>query len=152
MLSGSVAALGCATAGAAIGVAAVAGANRVVASAAAVLLGLAYGLCLVSGLRQAEHLADPAERGAVIACYYALAHLGSVVPYLVDGLGALAGQTGAFIALTAIIAASRSGPQVMRPACSGPAGTPKLTHWSAGLAEIAIPDHDWVERRFVRTN
>ena len=92
MLSGSVAALGCATAGAAIGVAAVAGANRVVASAAAVLLGLAYGLCLVSGLRQAEHLADPAERGAVIACYYALAHLGSVVPYLVDGLGALAGR------------------------------------------------------------
>jgi hypothetical protein len=113
---------------------------------------LAYGLCLVSGLRQAEHLADPAERGAVNACFYALAHLGFAVPYLVDGLGALAGQTGAFTALTAIIAASRSGPQVMRPACAGPPGTTKLTHLSAGLAEIAIPDHDWVERRFVRTN
>jgi len=56
MLTGGVAGLGCATAGAAIGMAAVAGSNRVVAGAAAVLLGLAYGLCLVSGLRQAEHL------------------------------------------------------------------------------------------------
>ena len=82
-----------------------AGANRVVAGVAAVLLGLAYGLCLVSGLRQAEHLANPAERGAVIACYYALAYLGFAVPYLVDGLAVLAGKTGAFIALTAIIAA-----------------------------------------------
>ena len=69
------------------------------------LLGLAYGLCLVSGLRQAEHLANPDERGAVIACYYALAYLGFAAPYLVDGLGALAGKTGAFVALTAIIAA-----------------------------------------------
>ena len=68
------------------------------------LLGLAYGLCLVSGLRQAEHMANPDERGAVIACYYALAYLGFAAPYLVDGLGALAGQTGAFVALTAIIA------------------------------------------------
>ena len=105
MLTGSVAGLGCATAGAAIGIAAVAGSGRVAAGAAAVLLGLAYGLCLVSGLRQAEHLANPDERGAVIACYYALAYLGFAAPYLVDGLGALVGKTGAFVALTAIIAA-----------------------------------------------
>ena len=114
MLAGGVAGLGCATAGAAIGIAAVATSNRVVAGAAAVLLGLAYGLCLVSGLRQAEHLADPDERGAVIACYYALAYLGFAAPYMVDGLGALVGQTGAFVALTAIIAA--------------------LTLWTAGYA------------------
>ena len=104
MLTGVVAGLGCATAGAAVGIAAVASSDRVVAGVAAVLLGLAYGLCLVSGLRQAEHLAGPDERGAVIACYYALAYLGFATPYLVDGLGALFGQTGAFIALTAIIA------------------------------------------------
>ena len=72
---------------------------------AAALLGLAYGLCLVSGLRQAEHMARPDERGAVIACYYALAYLGFAVPYLAAGLGVLAGQSGAFVALTAIIAA-----------------------------------------------
>jgi MFS family permease len=105
MLAGTVAGVACAAAGAAVGIAAVAAADRVLAGLAAVLLGLAYGLCLVSGLRQAEHMASPDERGAVIACYYALAYLGFAVPYLVVGLGALAGQSGAFIVLTAIIAA-----------------------------------------------
>jgi hypothetical protein len=62
------------------------------------------GLFLVSGLRQAEHMARPDERGAVIACYYALAYLGFAVPYLADGLGVLVGKTGAFVVLTAIIA------------------------------------------------
>jgi predicted MFS family arabinose efflux permease len=105
MLTGSVAGLACAAAGCAVGIAAVASADRVLAGAAALLLGLAYGLCLVSGLRLAEHMASPGERGAVIACYYALAYLGFAAPYLADGLGALAGRSGAFVALTAIIAA-----------------------------------------------
>jgi hypothetical protein len=60
---------------------------------------------MVSGLRQAERMAGPDERGAVIACYYALAYLGFATPYLAAGLGALAGKTGAFAALTVIIAA-----------------------------------------------
>ena len=105
MLAGTVAGLGCAAAGCAVGIAAVSTADRVLAGVAAVLLGLAYGLCLVSGLRQAEHMAGPDERGAVIACYYALAYLGFAAPYLAAGLGALAGKSGAFVALTAIIAA-----------------------------------------------
>jgi len=104
VLAGDVAGLACAAAGAAIGVAAVATAGRVLAGLAAVLLGLAYGLCLVSGLRQAEHMAGEDERGAVIACYYALAYLGFAAPYLTDGLGAAFGQAGAFAALTAMIA------------------------------------------------
>ncbi len=104
-LAGAVAGLGCAAAGAGLGTAAVAASDRVLAGAAAVLLGLAYGLCLVSGLRQAEALAGPADRGAVIACYYAVAYLGFAAPYLVDGLGVVAGRTGAFAVLTAIIAA-----------------------------------------------
>src|SRR6266581_3428295 len=104
MLAGVTAGLACAAAGCAVGIAAVASADRVVAGVAAVFLGLAYGLCLVSGLRQAEHMAGPDERGAVIACYYAVAYLGFAVPYLAAGLGALAGKTGAFVALTAIIA------------------------------------------------
>src|SRR6266581_1903358 len=104
MLAGAVAGLVCAAAGAAVGIAAVASADRVLAGVAALLLGLAYGLCLVSGLRQAEHMAGPDERGAVIACYYALAYLGFGAPYLADGLSALAGKAGAFVALTAIIA------------------------------------------------
>jgi len=39
------------------------------------------------GLSQAEQLPSPDERGAVTACYYTLAYLGFVVPYLVDGPG-----------------------------------------------------------------
>jgi MFS family permease len=105
MLAGVVAGLVCAAAGCAVGIAAVASADSVLAGVAAVFLGLAYGLCLVSGLRQAEHMASPDERGAVIACYYAVAYLGFAVPYLAAGLGALAGKSGAFVALTAIIAA-----------------------------------------------
>ena len=105
MLAGVVAGLVCAAAGCAVGIAAVASADRVLAGVAAVLLGLAYGLCLVSGLRQVEHMASPDERGAVIACYYAVAYLGFAVPYLAAGLGALAGKSGAFVVLTAIITA-----------------------------------------------
>jgi predicted MFS family arabinose efflux permease len=107
--AGAAAGLGCATAGTAVGIAAVASAGRVLAAVAAVLLGLAYGLCLVSGLRQAEHMAAPGERGAVIAIYYAVAYLGFGVPYLAAGLSVLAGKTGAFVALTAIIGTLTAG-------------------------------------------
>lgn len=112
-LTGAVAGLACSAAGTATGIAAVAAAGHRAAGhaaagaagaagAAAVLLGLAYGLCLVSGLRQAEDMASPGERGAVLACYYALAYLGFAAPYLVAGLATVAGQAGAFAVLTAI--------------------------------------------------
>jgi MFS family permease len=101
-LAGNVAGLCCAAAGAAVGSAAVAAADRILAGVAAVLLGLAYGLCLVSGLRQAEQMADPDERGAVVACYYVVAYLGFAAPYLAAGLGALSGQADAFGILAAI--------------------------------------------------
>jgi hypothetical protein len=101
-LAGVIAGLCCAAAGAAIGAAAVASADRVLAGIAAVLLGLAYGLCLVSGLRQAEQMAGPNQRGAVVACYYPLAYLGFAAPYLAAGLGAVSGQAGAFGVLAGI--------------------------------------------------
>ena len=97
--AGTIAGLAAAAIGAAAGVPAVAGANRVLAGAAAVFLGLAYGLCLVSGLRQAEHLAGDRDRGAVLACYYVLAYLGFAVPYAVAGLNTALGRPGAFAAL-----------------------------------------------------
>ena len=96
-------------AGAGLGVAAVAGADRVLAGVAAVLLGLAYGLCLVCGLRQAEQISRPGERGAVMACYYGLAYLGFAVPYLMAGLGGLAGQAGAFGVLAVAVALLAAG-------------------------------------------
>jgi MFS family permease len=102
--TGNIAGLLCATAGTALGFAAVQGPDRVLAGLAAVFLGLAYGLCLVSGLRQAEQLAGPAERGAVVACYYALAYIGFAAPYLAASLGALAGKAGALALLAAAAA------------------------------------------------
>jgi hypothetical protein len=71
---------------------------------AAVLLGLGYGLCLVSGLYQAERLAGPRDRGTVVACYYVLAYLGFAMPYVVDLLNAPLGQPGTFALLTGVTA------------------------------------------------
>src|SRR5690348_5856595 len=133
MLAGVVAGLVCAAAGCAVGIAAVASADRVLAGVAAVFLGLAYGLCLVSGLRQAEHMASPDERGAVIACYYAVAYLGFAVPYLAAGLGALAGKTGAFVALTTIISALAlwtAGYAASLRRSSGPPEGDTIVRWS----------------------
>jgi hypothetical protein len=116
-LAGIVAGLCCAAAGAGVGAAAVAGADRVLAGVSAVLLGLAYGLCLVSGLRQAEQMAGPGQRGAVVACYYALAYLGFAAPYLAAGLDAVSGQAGAFglLAGTAVVIAAWTAGYGLRP-------------------------------------
>jgi MFS family permease len=88
-------------AGAALGAGAVAMTSRLLAAVAAVLLGLGYGLCLVSGLHQAEQLAGEHDRGAVVACYYVLAYLGFAVPYVVNGLNAPLGQPGTLAVLAA---------------------------------------------------
>jgi MFS family permease len=97
--AGGTAGLAATAIGAAIGVPAVVGASRVLAGIAAVFLGLAYGLCLVSGLRQAEQLATERDRGAMLACYYVLAYLGFAAPYAVDALNAALGRPGTFAAL-----------------------------------------------------
>jgi hypothetical protein len=102
--AGIIAGLGAATAGSAVGVAAVAGPSQVLAGLAAALLGLAYGLCLVCGLHDAEQLAGPRDRGTVLAAYYVLAYLGFAAPYGVDGLNAALGKPGTFAFLAAIAA------------------------------------------------
>jgi MFS family permease len=103
-LAGNVSGLVCATAGLGLAAAVVAVSSRPGAIVCAVLCGLAYGQCLVSGLRECERLADRREHGAVVACYYALTYVGFGAPYLVDGLNRPLGRTGAFTAL-AILAA-----------------------------------------------
>jgi hypothetical protein len=74
----------------------------VLAGLGAVLLGLAYGLCLVCGLHQAEQLAGPRDRGTVLAAYYVLAYLGFGAPYAVDGLNPVLGQPDTFAVLAGI--------------------------------------------------
>jgi len=50
------------------------------------LLGAAYGLLLVAGLRITDDLADPAERGALLAVFYALTYAGFLAPSVLDAL------------------------------------------------------------------
>ncbi len=66
--------------------------------------GVAYGLCLVSGLRECERLADVDSRGAVVACYYALSYVGFGAPYLVAALNGPLGRVGT-LGVLAIVAA-----------------------------------------------
>ena len=128
-LAGNVSGLICATAGLALAAAVVAASSRAGAIVCAVLCGLAYGQCLVSGLRECERLADRREHGAVVACYYALTYVGFAAPYLVDGLNRPLGRIGAFVALAILAAAcalwtawyTRSPDGAGRPARGGAA-------------------------------
>ena len=105
---GILAGTGAAAAGAAVSAVAVAGPDQVLAGLGAVLLGLAYGLCLVCGLHQAEQLSDATDRGAVLSCYYVLAYLGFSAPYAMDGLNEVFGKPGTF-AVLAVAAAVLTG-------------------------------------------
>ncbi|WP_345461894.1 MFS transporter [Nocardioides marinquilinus] len=67
------------------------------------VLGAGYGCVLVSGLRETERLAAPAERGATVAVFYALTYLGFAAPYL---LGAIGGGTTALVVALVVAVAS----------------------------------------------
>jgi len=126
---GIIAGTGAAAAGAAVSAVAVVGPNRVLAGLGAVLLGLAYGLCLVCGLHQSEQLSGPADRGAVLSCYYVLAYLGFCAPYAVDGLNEVFGKPGTF-AVLAVAAAVLTGLLAASVVRGRPAATrePRAAH------------------------
>jgi Major Facilitator Superfamily len=126
---GILAGTGVAAAGAAVSAIAVAGPDRVLAGLGAVLLGLAYGLCLVGGLHQAEQLSGPTDRGAVLSCYYVLAYLGFSVPYAMTGLNEVFGKPGTF-AVLAVAAAGLTGLLAIGAARGRPAvtGEPQAAH------------------------
>jgi hypothetical protein len=48
----------------------------------AVLLGAAYGLCLVAGLVEVQRIAEPSKLAGLTALFYALAYLGFASPYV----------------------------------------------------------------------
>jgi hypothetical protein len=77
-------------------------------------------------------MAGPDERGAVIACYYAAAYLGFAVPYLAAGLAVLAGKTGAFVALTAIIGLFTAGYSARLRRGARPSEGDVAARWPAG--------------------
>jgi MFS family permease len=105
-LAGEIAGLACAAVGAAVAIVVISASSRAGAAGVAVAFGLAYGLCLVSGLRECERLAAHGQHGAVVACFYALTYLGFGAPYLVDGLNGPLGRTGTFAVLAIVAAVS----------------------------------------------
>jgi MFS family permease len=105
-LAGEIAGLACAAIGAGAAIVVIGVGSQAGAAGVAVAFGLAYGLCLVSGLRECERLAAHGQHGAVVACFYALTYLGFGAPYLVDGLNGMLGRTGTFTALAIVAAAS----------------------------------------------
>jgi hypothetical protein len=52
------------------------------ATGSALLLGAGYGLCILAGLREVEHLAPAGELGSLVAIFYSLAYAGLLIPYL----------------------------------------------------------------------
>ena len=98
---------------------------------AAVPFGMAYGMCLVAGLRETERLAPAHERGASIAIFLALSYLGFGAPYAFDLLEGAVGARASLIALAALAAATalatplqRRRARVSRMTAAGRSGGP----------------------------
>jgi len=68
-----------------------------------IVLGCAYGLCLVAGLVEVQRLADARAAGGLTAIYYTLTYLGFASPYLLSLAAHLASYT-LLLAITAGLA------------------------------------------------
>jgi predicted MFS family arabinose efflux permease len=66
------------------------------------LCGVAYGAALVSGLRESERLADPAEHAATISIYLAMTYIGFALPFLISLVEPALGTDGALLALAPV--------------------------------------------------
>lgn len=74
--------------------------------AAAVLLGAAYGVMMVSGLREVQMTAPAEELGAATAVFYSLTYVGFFAPFAMSFLGPAVGYHTLFIVGALIAAAS----------------------------------------------
>ena len=77
-------------AGAGLGVATVDGHGDWLLVPTGLVLGCAYGLCLVAGLTEVQHLAPARELARATSVYYALTYLGFAAPYLLTRAHAVA--------------------------------------------------------------
>ena len=74
----------------------------------AIVLGCAYGLCLVAGLIEVQTLASPGTLAGLTAVYYALTYLGFAAPYLLTLAHGLAGYPSLLL-ITAVLALITAG-------------------------------------------
>ena len=73
-------------------------------TAAAAVLGVGYGVCLVTGLREVEMMATPDDLGRLVALFYCLAYSGLAIPFLLALVAPRTGYPPALLA-TAVAAA-----------------------------------------------
>jgi MFS family permease len=96
----------CAAVGFAIVAAAGARPSLAVFVLSAVVLGLAYGLCLQKGLVDIETLSPPATRGTLTGVFYAVTYLGFGLPVLLVALEPTVGITAPLVVLSVAAAAT----------------------------------------------
>jgi MFS family permease len=71
----------------------------------AVVLGVAYGLCLRQGLVDVETLSPPEIRGTLTGAFFAVTYLGFGLPVLLVAIGPTVGDTAPMIVLSALAGA-----------------------------------------------
>jgi len=98
-------ALALVTAGCLAAAAAAAHPGLTAATGAALLLGAGYGMAIICGLREVEHLAPAHELGSLVAIFYSLAYAGLAIPYLLALIGPHLGYPAGLLllALTAAL-------------------------------------------------
>jgi len=97
--------LSCAAAGLGLGAPTVAVQAPALLVVIAPVLGAGYGFVLVAGLRLTEARADPAERGALLALFYALTYVGFAAPSVLDAIAAAIGAPSALLLAAAVAGA-----------------------------------------------
>lgn len=63
----------------------------------AMILGTAYGIMMVSGLREVQRIAAPEELGSLTAVFYALTYLGFFMPFAIALIAPLVGYVTVFL-------------------------------------------------------
>jgi len=86
----------------------------------AIVLGCAYGLCLVAGLLEVQRLAAPDSLAGLTAVYYALTYLGFAAPYLLAVAAHVAGYPLLLLICAAL--ALSTAPIVARRSAVAPGG------------------------------
>ena len=86
---------------------------------AALTLGAAYGVMMVSGLREVQIIAPPAELGAATAIYYSLTYVGFFAPFVISFAAPKFGFVpvfvfGAIIALVSMYPVAKVAQSVVR--------------------------------------
>jgi hypothetical protein len=100
--------LGVMTAGLALGAVTAAADQPWLLLPSAVVLGSAYGVCLVAGLADVQQLASPGELAGLTAVYYAITYLGFAAPTVLAFAASWASYA-ALLALTAALALLTAG-------------------------------------------